>query len=381
MFIASVRNNKILLKTMLLQYENLNLVRNLSIANSKLLKSNKMMEKHENELAKINELNYMLQSCKELDESYAVIGTIANQLFTGFNGSLAILNPETNRMEVIREWGDNCRKYSSFLFQDCWGLRNGHEYHVNDSSKEIICNHIDKSTASYVCLPLYGQYGVAGVLTLCSSEINSLNNYIVRIAMSFNEVIQLSLTNLSLRDSLYEQTMHDALTGLYNRRYLDTILNVKINCTISENKKLCVAMLDLDHFKRINDTYGHEAGDEVLKMVGKKLSNLFRHEDIAIRYGGEEFLVVLGNTTANEAFNQFQQIRNELKNHSIYFAGQRLPIVTVSIGIAEVPCHGKDAKDVLQSADHALYMAKEEGRDRVVCFNSEINIKVPDTHS
>lgn len=374
---ASVRNHRLLINAIELQYENLNLVSNLTDSNDKLFRSYKMLEKHENELSQINKLNYMLQSCKEVKESYYIISHIAKDLFSGYSGSLAIHNHESDEWETISEWGEGCSLKRNFKFHDCWGLRNGEEYHVNDTTNEMSCSHFDKNPASYICLPLLDPFGIGGILILCSSEKNAFTSYIIQLAMSFCEVIQLSLINLSLRESLYEQSIHDSLTGLYNRRYLDTCIITQLESSIQSNKSFCVAMLDLDHFKKLNDDLGHEAGDEFLKFMGKMLGTHFRKNDVALRYGGEEFLIVIADATLDDAYKRFQRISQEVKSSVIYYNGRQLPPMTVSIGIAEAPLQGKTVKDILQSADAALYFAKESGRDKVIRYHSDMHHTQP----
>lgn len=374
MILTSVRNYRTLLEVLSLHYANISLVESLSISNKKLFESYKQLEQHEGELSNINKLNYLLQSCKEMNESYVVIGFIAKQLFSNLDGSLSIMNRKTNTLELITEWGEGCHLKGNFNFEDCLGLRNGREYHVNDASKQMICNHFIKPSASYICLPLMTQNKITGIMTLCTDQIDALNNYTIQLAMSFSEVVQLSLANISLRDSLYDQSIHDALTGLFNRRYLDVILNVELNRVMTARKSLCVVMIDLDNFKSINDVYGHGAGDEILRYIGKKLDTQFRKGDTAFRYGGDEFLVVLANSSLAEAAARLQIICDEIKNNKTYFDNTPLPSISASVGIAEAPLQGATVKDILHSADQALYLAKKSGRGTVVCLNTDVTI-------
>jgi diguanylate cyclase (GGDEF)-like protein len=370
MLVTSSRNFNTLLEVMTLHYTNKKLVESLSVSNKKLFQSYKALEHHEGELSHINKLNYMLQTCKELSESYVIIGYVAKELFSGLDGALAIVNRKTNNMAVITEWGNGCYLKSNFKFDDCCALRNGAKFLVKDSKTELRCNHFDKLHNAYICLPLLGQNEITGVLTLCTDNTDTLNNYVIQLAMSFCEVVQLSLANIALRELLYEQSVHDALTGLYNRRYLDVILSVELNRLVSEKKSLCVAMLDLDNLKSINDVHGHTAGDEVLKLIGKTLDSHFRKGDLAFRYGGDEFFIVIEDSNLSDAANRIKKICNEIKSNKIHIDGKLLPPVTVSVGIAEAPRQGCTVKNILQSADAALYIAKEAGRDRVVCFNN-----------
>lgn len=180
-----------------------------------------------------------------------------------------------------------------------------------------------------------------------------------KLSVSNSQLLQASKT-------LYEQSTHDPLTGLFNRRYLDETLSRELHRIMREKQSLCVAMLDLDYFKRFNDTHGHDAGDELLKFTGKLLQETFRGSDISCRFGGEEFLVTLVNTDIHSAKQRLESFRQAIKNGNIIFQGLSLPAVTVSIGVAEAPLDGHTVKDIIHAADRALYAAKQAGRDRVV---------------
>lgn len=127
-------------------------------------------------------------------------------------------------------------------------------------------------------------------------------------------------------------------------------------------------MLDIDNFKHFNDTYSHLAGDELLKAIGKLLKNSFRESDFCVRFGGEEFVVVLLNTTLNNALTKMEELREKIKNITLYFKGNRLSHVTISIGVAEALKDGASIEEIIKAADHALYAAKQAGKDRVIAF-------------
>jgi diguanylate cyclase (GGDEF)-like protein/PAS domain S-box-containing protein len=177
---------------------------------------------------------------------------------------------------------------------------------------------------------------------------------------------QIQETN-RLQDQLREQVVRDPLTGLYNRRYLDETLDREISRASRENYPLCIAIIDLDHFKNVNDTYGHQSGDEVLKTLGKLLRGSARGGDIACRWGGEEFMLVLPRMTAETAQQRTEQWRNAFAELRFPFSAQHIT-VTLSVGIAAFPVHGKTATTLTQNADVALYLAKAQGRNRVVVF-------------
>jgi diguanylate cyclase (GGDEF)-like protein/PAS domain S-box-containing protein len=176
----------------------------------------------------------------------------------------------------------------------------------------------------------------------------------------------------NLQEQLREQAIRDVLTGLFNRRYLDEVLERELSRAMREGHPLTVMMLDIDHFKKLNDTYGHQAGDEVLKALGNMLRQNARTEDIPCRYGGEEFLLVLPNMSLADARVRAEQWRAKFEALHIVF-GQFSMAGTLSIGIATFPGHGRTRDELIEAADRALYAAKHGGRNRVeICPDNTV---------
>jgi diguanylate cyclase (GGDEF)-like protein len=162
------------------------------------------------------------------------------------------------------------------------------------------------------------------------------------------------------------QAVRDPLTGLYNRRYMEETLEREIRRAERRYASLGVIMLDVDHFKRFNDTFGHAAGDTLLQELGSFLMGHIRGEDIACRYGGEEFALILPDASLEGACGRADDLRERIKALGIAHRGQPLGAVTVSMGVAAYPDHGHTGEELLRAADAALYEAKAQGRDRVV---------------
>lgn len=171
-----------------------------------------------------------------------------------------------------------------------------------------------------------------------------------------------------LEAELREQAIRDPLTGLFNRRYLDETLQREFHRCQRNGKPLSAAMLDLDHFKRFNDVYGHEAGDSVLQATGELLRRSLRADDIACRYGGEELAVILPGSTPENAQARLDGLRQKVMEMRLSCRESPLPAITVSIGVATVESDETDATTLLNRADAALYQAKAQGRNRVVCY-------------
>ena len=167
-------------------------------------------------------------------------------------------------------------------------------------------------------------------------------------------------------DELLQQAIRDPLTSLFNRRYLDETLPREISRSLREEHPLAVVMIDLDHFKRFNDQWGHEAGDIVLLGVAEALLDGLRASDIACRYGGEELLVVMPGADADEAVRRISAIAVQARTVGARAMGREIDAITFSAGVATVPEHGDSADLLIRAADRALYMAKATGRDRIV---------------
>ena len=173
-----------------------------------------------------------------------------------------------------------------------------------------------------------------------------------------------------LQEKLQEQAVRDPLTGLHNRRYLDETLKRELSRAKRESYQLCVILLDLDFFKKINDTYGHLAGDEVLKTFAKIMQDHAREGDVACRYGGEEFMLMLPKMPTATAIDRANTLREKFAATKIPF-GDSMIGTTLSIGIAIYPMHGATTDELTNNADKALYIAKHEGRNRAILYATE----------
>jgi len=171
----------------------------------------------------------------------------------------------------------------------------------------------------------------------------------------------------SLHEILREQAIRDPLTGLYNLRFLTESMKREIARSARQNDTLSVVLMDIDHFKVFNDTYGHKAGDEVLRALGEMLSTQTRAGDIACRYGGEEFMVIMPSAHTEEAFKRAEQWREAFESTKVANKGELLS-ATVSAGVATFPNHGSTDDEIWRAADNALYEAKSAGRNRVVIY-------------
>jgi diguanylate cyclase (GGDEF)-like protein len=226
----------------------------------------------------------------------------------------------------------------------------------------------------YLCVPLAAQGETLGVLYLeCSAPPAALRQGqqadpfepLTRQAAAVGERISLALANLRLREVLRGQSLRDPLTGLFNRRYMEESLERELRRAIRNDQPVALLMIDIDHFKRFNDTFGHQAGDTLLRALGDFLIKRTRGQDCPCRYGGEEFALILSGVSMEAACKRAELLREDLQQLAVEHAGQVLGAVTVSVGVAAYPGH-TTAEELLRAADQALYRAKAEGRDRVI---------------
>jgi diguanylate cyclase (GGDEF)-like protein len=204
------------------------------------------------------------------------------------------------------------------------------------------------------------------VLYLSFMEPGQLTRAKQQLAVTVARQISLSLANLKLYESLQHQSIRDPLTGLFNRRYLEESLTREIHRASRDRQSLGIIMLDVDHFKRYNDTFGHEAGDAVLRELGLFLKKHIRSSDIACRYGGEEFMLILPEASLEHSIERAEQLREGIKHLNLEHHRQPLGGITLSLGVAVFPDCGLTGEAVIRAADAALYRAKIQGRDRTV---------------
>jgi diguanylate cyclase (GGDEF)-like protein len=220
---------------------------------------------------------------------------------------------------------------------------------------------------TYLCVPIVAQGETLGVLHLqATDEVPQLNSAELSLNTTFAGQVGLSIANIKLREALRTQSVRDALTGLYNRRYLEEVMEREIRRASRAVQSMGFIILDLDHFKQFNDTYGHDAGDTVLREAAAFLVKNVRAEDFVFRYGGEEFVILLPTAELDGARGRAERLRTKIRELTIVYQGQTLRMVTFSMGVSEFPRHGTTSQELMAAADAALYEAKRGGRDRVV---------------
>lgn len=330
--------------------------------NERMVRELTMRSNRATTLAKMAEL---LQSCDSLKDVFSVVSGMAPKMFPALRGAVLLLDPSRKFLEVVGSWG-SCELPAAFFEpHDCWALRTGHLHAVTPGDHTAECRHAASGKYSYFCLPLISQGEAAGILHFQWTQAGSVPESDLSLACTFGEQVGLSVANIRLREALRSQSIRDPLTGLYNRRYLEETLEREIRRAVRAEQSLGILLLDLDHFKKFNDTYGHDAGDTVLRETASFLARSIRAEDIVCRFGGEEFVIILPTAELGAAHGRAERIRSRMRDLSVRHQGQPLGMITVSIGVAALPLHGTSPKELLEAADSALYCAKREGRDQV----------------
>jgi diguanylate cyclase (GGDEF)-like protein len=239
---------------------------------------------------------------------------------------------------------------------------------VEDPQYDILCENCrNVQLFPYLCVQLVTRNEPLGLLHLQYSADVSDEALVhwQRLAMMVADHLALALSNLRLREQLQQRAIHDPLTGLFNRYYLDDTLDRELSRAEREQYEVGFMILDIDYFKHYNDTYGHDAGDTVLKTFGNLLKQSVRHADIACRFGGEEFLIVLPGASLSETHQRANALCDAVHRMRIVQNGQELGTITISVGVACFPQHGTHATSIISAADQALYRAKAAGRNRV----------------
>ena len=327
------------------------------------------------EAAQMTELLDVLQSCQTVDEAYRIVEGTLQAVLSCRAGALCIISPSRNVVEAVAIWGKNAGTEKTFGPDDCWALRRGKAHKAREPRSPLRCSHaIGAVESGHLCIPLMAHGETLGVLYLeylpgtenpelapATEDAEALD----RQAVAVGERLSLALANLRLRDVLRSQSLRDPLTGLFNRRYLEETLEREVRRAARNESPVALLMLDIDRFKSFNDTFGHQAGDALLRAFGDLLMRGTRGQDVACRYGGEEFALVLAGASSESADKRAQLLREELTHLAVEHAGQVLGRVTVSVGVAVFPDHAAGAEDLVRAADEALYRAKNAGRDRV----------------
>ncbi|GAB4298021.1 MAG: hypothetical protein Fur0025_36340 [Oscillatoriaceae cyanobacterium] len=341
-------------------YRREQLLKKLSVANDELSAAN-------TEIIALNRMSDLLQACLTVEEACTVIPLLLKPMFPKLNGGVFTLSDSKNIVEAVISWGHPLTTEQIFNPEQCLALRCGQPYFFANAEASLCCGHVHSHSdvAEYICIPMAAQGEILGVFYLSSPSVGELTPGKQRLAQMAARQIAVALANLKLRDTLKDQSIRDPLTGLFNRRYMEESLEREVRRAERNNQSIGIMMLDVDHFKRFNDTFGHEAGDIILRELSQVLQISIRSSDIACRYGGEEFALIMPEAPLDITLQRAEKLCQKVRTLKVQYRHQLLGPLTISLGVASFPQHGPTGGSLIQAADAALYRAKNEGRDRV----------------
>jgi len=328
------------------------------------------LERRTHEAILINDLSDLLQSCHTITEAGQVVGQLSEHLFPAISGALYVYAASRNELGVVAQWGGDVEPF--FAPDECWALRRGHRQVIVRGDGGPRCPHVVAEACEYVCVPMAAHGETVGLFHLWTDEPRILKtsdmlSSVTQLASTVSEHVALALANLQLREKLRNQSIRDPLTGLFNRRYMEESLDRELHRAARHDLAVGVLMVDIDHFKDFNDRFGHESGDVALCKVADCLASRLRGEDIACRFGGEEFVLVLPGASGENSLKRAESLAESVRSLRVLpTTGGLAQTVTISVGVSSYPVDGSDTKDLVRAADVALYRAKAAGRDRVV---------------
>ncbi len=333
------------------------------------------LRQYNHDLALLNRMTHVLQACPTEQDTYAVVTDTCIQLIPESSGHLLLRNDADNILESGALWGNPSSALRQFHLDDLDFICLNKSHVVDHPDVGRILSRIAYSHQErQVCVPVSSPDTLLAVLLFSFEPDESIKNeddWYHRVEskqLLITEMVEhyaLALVNLRLREMLRTDSIHDPLTGLYNRRHMKAALEREASRAQRLQASVGILMFDIDHFKTLNDNYGHEAGDAVLREIGTLLKCSSREEDIACRYGGEEFLLILPDTTLENAVKRAENLLEQMQQHN-FVCQEKTLSVTISIGVAAYPLHGSDIQGSVRAADAALYQAKEKGRNQVV---------------
>ncbi|MGA9378091.1 MAG: sensor domain-containing diguanylate cyclase [Phormidium sp.] len=337
--------------------------------NQKLTRWIRELESRNQEIILLGEMSNILQACLTTEEAYNTVAQLIEPLFSNMSGAVFVISNSKQLVSAVASWGDaSATTEMLFTPNECWGLRRGRSHLMESSHSAINCKHSRHNSPNVesFCVPMMAQGEALGILYLSATETGILTQSKRELAITVAEQIALSFANLKLHEALQQQSIRDSLTGLFNRRYLEESLEREISRAERKQQNLGIIMLDVDHFKQFNDTFGHDAGDTLLRELGIFIKKNIRGSDIACRFGGEELILILPEVSLEVTVQRAEQIREGIKHLNLHSRHQQLGTITLSLGVANFPQHGMTSEMVIQAADSALYQAKAQGRDRVI---------------
>ncbi len=336
-------------------------------ANKKLETWVQELEQTTREMTLLSEMGDILRACLTTEEVYEVIVRIAQEIFPQQGGALFVIGPLRNIVEAVAEWGDISRVELTFTPEECWALRRGRVHWVEDTRVGLLCRHLHTPPPSgYICVPMMAQSEAVGVLHLTVPEGMQMSEAKQRLATAMAEHVAMALSNLRLHERLRNQSIRDQLTGLFNRSFMEESLELELRRAVRSQHPLSVIMLELDNFQLINDNFGLDVGDSILRRTGMLLQANVRKGDIACRYSNQTYVVILPQSGYETSRQRAESLCNLARNLEVKYQSAQVGRISASVGLAVFPGHGQTVETLLRSAEAALTRAKNSGGDCIV---------------
>ncbi len=311
------------------------------------------------------ELSERLQLSPTIQNAAETVPSFATRLFPRLEGAIFVNDATADVVRLASEWNNACEEMTIGP-RACYALLLGHPY-ISSPDGNPPCEHTRRNAdATTICVPMLEAGESFGLLVLRAPASDPLPSDIEQLAKPFAHQIALALSNLRLQETLRAAAVRDSLTGLYNRRCITESLTLELLGGGNPRARVGVIIIDVDHFKHFNDTWGHGGGDALLQRLATLMLNVFDGpDDIVCRYGGEEFVVVLPNVSPERLRARAEVLVDRVRSLTVDCNGHMVGGITVSAGIAISPGHANDIEGLIAAADRALYTAKSAGRDRV----------------
>ena len=317
------------------------------------------------QVARLFDMADVLQSAADHVDANAVLRATASDLIPGLAGALYVFNNSRDRLVLSSDWGrgDGTRLPETINPNACWAVKRGKPHTNRADGSKLCCEHHHGSEA-VLEIPMIARGEIVGLFQLFADGENAEARLeaVTDVGSALADGMSLALANMALREKLKNQALRDPLTGLYNRRYMEDTLQRFVRLAERENREISVVMVDLDHFKRLNDERGHAFGDQVLRDAALTLVGSLRETDVVCRYGGEELVVILPDCAAERAADKAEVLRLRIAELSNTHGAE----ISASFGVASVPHTSQSVADLLGAADAALYKAKQGGRNQVM---------------
>jgi len=326
------------------------------------------LDQQDSEIEAMQELDSLLGACIELDDANKVINQLLPNLLDQSSGAISVYKSSRDALVTNIFWGRPWLADTEFSPNQCWALRKGHEHLFNGGAKGVACEHFSQDQAlnqSSLCVPLIAHGETVGVMHIHQQQFS---DQLITLINSVAKRIGIAIANVQLKHSLRQQAIRDSLTNLYNRRYLFETLEQLVARSLRANSPIGIIMIDIDHFKKLNDSYGHDAGDIALKTAADFFVKGTRAGDVVCRYGGEEFCIVCPDSSIEQTVLIAQKICTGVAGLEIKINHNEKITMTLSAGVSAFVDEENMIHGVISQADQALYQAKSDGRNCVRAF-------------